>query len=81
VHNALQDPIIELHDKNGALIATNDDWATDRNAAKVTQAGLAPTDPRESAIYSLMAPAAYTAIVRGKENHTGVALVEAYNVK
>ena len=50
VPDALQDPILELHDANGATIASNDDWASDPNADKVAAAGLAPSDPRESAI-------------------------------
>jgi hypothetical protein len=81
VHNALQDPTLEIHDHNGAIIATNDNWLTDPNAAKVAASGLAPSDPRESAIYMTVMPTAYTAIVRGKNNTTGVALVEVYNVK
>jgi len=82
VPSPLQDPILELHDQNGATIATNDNWATDANAAQVTAAGLAPSDPRESALYrTLNVNQAYTAIVRGKNNTTGVALVEFYQVK
>jgi hypothetical protein len=41
---------------------------------------LAPTDDRESAILAFLAPGAYTAVVRGKGDTTGVALVEAYRV-
>lgn len=82
VPNALQDPTLEIHDQNGAVIASNDNWATDPNAAKVTAAGLAPSDPRESAIYvTLTATQQYTAVVRGKNNTTGIGLVEVYNVK
>lgn len=80
VPQPLQDPILELHNQNGATIATNDDWATDPNAAKVTAAGLAPKDTRESALYLTASPAGYTAIVRGKGSTTGVALVEVYHV-
>jgi hypothetical protein len=82
VPNALQDPVLEIHDQSGTTIATNDNWATDSNAAKVTTAGLAPSDPRESALYlSLTVNQGYTAIVRGKNNTTGIGLVEIYNVK
>jgi Concanavalin A-like lectin/glucanases superfamily len=81
VANALEDPTLELHDASGAVIATNDNWQDDPNAGQVQAAGLAPTDLRESAIYLTMAPAAYTAIVRGAGNTTGVALVEAYNLQ
>lgn len=81
VSDPLQDPMLELHDQNGGLIASNDDWAADPNADKVAAAGLAPDDPRESVIYRVMTPAGYTAIVRGKANTSGVALVEGYNVQ
>jgi hypothetical protein len=82
VPSPLQDPTLEIHDQNGATIATNDNWATDPNAAKVTAAGLAPSDARESAIYlTLTATQQYTAIVRGKNNTTGIGLVEVYHIK
>jgi hypothetical protein len=80
VPNALQDPVLELHDKNGAVIASNDNWETDKNAAKVVAAGLAPTDPRESALYSVIGLTEYTAVVRDRDNTTGNALVEVYNL-
>jgi archaellum component FlaF (FlaF/FlaG flagellin family) len=82
VPTALQDPTLEIHNQNGTTIAINDNWATDSNAAKVLASGLAPRDARESAIYLTLAPAqAYTAIVQGKNNSTGIGLVEVYNVK
>jgi hypothetical protein len=81
VPNALADPTLELHDQNGATFASNDDWQTDANASQVQAAGLAPNDTHESAIYFKQAPSDFTAIVRGKNNATGVGLVEVYNVK
>jgi hypothetical protein len=81
VSDALDDPVLELHDGNGALIETNDDWGSSPEAAAITASGLAPTDSRESAILFTPAPGGYTAIVSGKNpNPTGVALVEAYRV-
>lgn len=81
VPNALQDPVLELHDKNGAVVASNDNWETDKNAAKVFAAGLAPTDPRESALYSVIGLTEYTAVVRDRDNTSGNALVEVYNLQ
>ena len=49
-------------------------------AAEIESKQLAPNDPRESATLQTLAPGAYTAIVRGK-NDTGVGLVEVYNVQ
>ncbi|MFZ1217942.1 MAG: choice-of-anchor Q domain-containing protein, partial [Chthoniobacterales bacterium] len=79
VSNALGDPVLELHDGNGALIASNYDWR-DTQEAEIGATGLAPSDNLESAIVRDLAPGNYTAIVRGLNNTTGVALIEAYNL-
>jgi hypothetical protein len=76
VPNPLEDPVLELRDPNGGLITSNDNWQ--EHEAEVNAALLAPTDPRESAIVARLYPANYTAIVRGNNGATGVALVEAY---
>jgi hypothetical protein len=81
VQNALQDPTLELHDNNGNTIASNDDWLLDSNASSVLFAGLAPSDTRESALYRVLAPGTYTAILRGKNNTTGIGLVEIYDLQ
>jgi hypothetical protein len=80
VPNALQDPTLELHDGNGGLLASNDDWrATQQTAIEAT--GLAPSNIKESAILAPLSPGSYTAIVRGAGNTTGVALVEVYKLQ
>jgi hypothetical protein len=77
----LADPVLELHDHNGALLKTNDNWQNDSSAAEVQAAGLAPANANESALLSPLTPGMYTAIVRGGQgSSTGVALVEAYNL-
>jgi DNA-binding beta-propeller fold protein YncE len=78
VQNPLEDPLLELRDANGGLITSNDDWQ--EHEPEVNGTSLAPTDPRESAIVARLYPANYTAIVRGKNGATGVALVEAYHL-
>ena len=80
ISNALADPLLELHDTNGAIIRTNDSWLADPGATELLAAGLAPSNPNEAAILSPLAPGGYTAIVRGHDSNTGVALVEAYNL-
>ena len=79
--NALPDPTLEIHNGQGGIVATNDDWQTDSRAGEVPDLKLAPTDSRESAVLRTLTPGAYTAIVRGKDNTKGVALIEAYQVK
>jgi hypothetical protein len=79
VSGALQDPLLELHDGNGTLLLTNDNWKDASNAADI-QTTLPPPDDHESAIITTLAPSnlGYTAVVRGASNSTGLALVEVY---
>jgi hypothetical protein len=79
VPNALGDPVLELHDGNGGLIATNSNWRDDQEA-EIIGTGLQPSNDLESAIVRDLVPGNYTAIVRGSNNTTGVALVEAYEL-
>ena len=79
VSGALGDPTLELHDSNGALLASNDNWQSDQEA-EIAATGLQPNDDMESAILRTLAPGAYTAILRGVSDATGVGLVEAYNL-
>jgi hypothetical protein len=79
VSGALGDPTLSLYDSNGVLIAFNDNWRTDQES-EIIATGIPPTNDLESAIVRDLAPAAYTAIVRGANNATGVALVEVYGL-
>ena len=77
----MQDPTLEIRDRDGNLVASNDDWQSDQKT-EIVAAGLPPSDPRESAIVlTNFEPGPYTAIVRGKNNTTGVGLVEIYDVQ
>jgi hypothetical protein len=78
VPDPLQDPAIELRDANGALVTSNDNWKT--NEAQVAATGLAPTDERESAVVSDLAPGNYTAILHASNSAPGVGLVEIYQL-
>src|SRR5437588_9431015 len=80
ITQALQDPTLELRDANGALIAFDNDWK-DNTPTGIKATLLNPTDARESAIIASLAAGSYTAIVRGKNGTTGVALVEAYRLR
>jgi hypothetical protein len=79
VAHVLADPMLELHDASGTIVASNDNWR-DTQEAQIAASGLAPTDRNESAIYSTLPQGSYTAIVRGAHGTTGTALVEVYSV-
>jgi hypothetical protein len=88
VSNAMPNPTLEVHDSTGALIASNDDWQqtiirgiiTSDQVRDIRNSGYAPGDGRESAIIADLPAADYTAIVRGMDNMTGVALLEVYDL-
>ena len=77
--NTLADPTLELHDGNGAVIGFNDNWRSDHES-DIIATMLAPSNDAESAIVATLSPGLYTAIVRGKDDTMGVALVEAYQL-
>jgi hypothetical protein len=79
VTDALADPTLELHDSNGAVLSSNDNWRTDHEA-EIEATGLAPKDDLESTILMTLPPGGYTAIVTGSGGTTGVALVEIYRL-
>ena len=78
VPGKLADPTLELHDGNGALLQSNDNWRTGGQEAEIIATTIPPSDDLESAIVRILDPGNYTAIVRGVNNTTGVALVEVY---
>ena len=88
IPDALANPILELHNATGALIASNDNWQTtiiggiitSSQVSDIQNSGHAPTVASESAIIANLQPGNYTAIVRGVSNTTGVALVEVYDL-
>jgi hypothetical protein len=81
VPNALADPVLELRDRNGALLVSNNDWQDNApQAAEIIAAGLAPNNALESGIAATLAPGLYTALLAGLNNGTGVGLVEVYDL-
>jgi hypothetical protein len=77
----LADPILELHDTNGATLVANDDWQDDAvSAVQLSAAGFALPDPKESGIFIALPPGQFTAILAGKNGGIGIGLVELYNV-
>jgi hypothetical protein len=88
IANALANPRLELHNRTGALIGSNDDWQTTilggvittNQVSEIQNSGHPPTAASESAIIANLQPGNYTAIVRGVNNTTGVGLVEVYDL-
>jgi hypothetical protein len=80
VPGALSDPVLQLRDANGALLIDNDDWK-DSQQTEIETTTLAPPNDLEAAVLTTLPAGNYTAIVRGIESTTGVALLEVYNVK
>ena len=81
VPNVLADPVLELHGPDGFATVTNDNWRDDPvQEALILASGIQPADNLESAIDATLNPGNYTAVVSGKDNTSGVALVEVYDL-
>ncbi len=76
---AMADPTLELRDASGTLLGSNDNWRSTQQSA-IIQTGVAPTNDAESAIVTSFPPGSYTAIVRGANGTTGIAVVEVYQL-
>lgn len=74
----MADPTLELHDGNGALLEANDNWVDSPNKQAIIDSTIPPGNDLESAIVRTLSPANYTAVVRGVNDTTGIAVVEVY---
>jgi cyclophilin family peptidyl-prolyl cis-trans isomerase len=79
ITNFLTDPILEVHDAQGGVYI-NDDWGQSADKTAIQNSGLAPTNPKESAVLRILPPGPYTAILRGTNGTTGVGSVEVYQL-
>ncbi len=79
VKGALADPQLTLF-SGETVIADNDNWK-DNDEAAINATGLAPTEDKEAAIMLTLEPGNYTAIVRGVNNQTGIALVNILDLE
>ena len=80
VPGALSDPTLELHDGNGGLIDSNDDWINSPQKTQIQNSGFAPSNSKESAVLQTLPAGAYTAVVHGTNGGTGVGSVEVYQL-
>lgn len=78
VAGVVNDPIVSLNGSGGG-IASNDNWR-DSQQADIEASGVQPSDQRESAIIATLQPGSYTAVVEGKDQTSGVGLVEVYDL-
>jgi hypothetical protein len=84
VPNALADPSIQVFNSNGMVVAQNDNWGTDPNAAAAAArvgAFALPGNSLDAALVVNLAPGAYTVTVAGNNGATGAALAEVYQVQ
>lgn len=80
IADALQDPTVELRNNNGELLLADDNWQDDPSqATELIAAGLAPTNVLEAGIATALTPGAYTALLSGLDNGTGIGLIEVYD--
>src|SRR5256886_5899689 len=77
--SVLNDPVLELHGSSGALITSNDNWKDSPQRSQIEGTVFQPTDDRESVILATLPPAAYTVILKGVGQTTGIGLVEVYD--
>jgi hypothetical protein len=77
ISNALADTTLQLRDENGAIVRENDNWKSDQKA-ELENSGLQPADDLEAALIQTLAPGQYTAQVRGKNDTSGIGVVQVY---
>lgn len=80
IAGALADPVLELRDGSGNLLAVNDDWANSSQVAEIVASTIPPVNALESAIVATLGSGNYTAIVRGVDDTSGVGLVEVFDL-
>ena len=76
----LADPLVELRDQDGQLVASNDNWQSGPQADDIRATGIPPSNPLESALITTLGAGNYTAVVRGSNGGSGVGLIEIYDL-
>ena len=79
IQNPLLDPTLDLFDAQGTSLATDDNWK-EAEQGTIAATGLAPSSELEAALLVDLNPGSYTAVVRGADYTTGVALIEVYHL-
>jgi len=79
ITNPLADPVLELRDASGTLLASNNNWRDTQEAA-ITATTLNPTNDLESAILTSLHGGAFTAILGSATGTPGTGVIEVYNL-
>lgn len=79
VNPVLANPKLQLFQNNN-LLKENDDWQQNSNRSDIDKTTIAPKDGKEAALLVRLEPGAYTTVVTGADNGTGIALVEVYEI-
>ncbi len=77
INNALADTTLELRNQDGSFVQKNDDWKSDQQQ-ELESSGLQPGNDLEAAMIYTLQPGTYTAQVRGKNDTSGIGVVEVY---
>lgn len=80
VPNTLQNPTTRLLDARGRTLDLNDDWMDNPDKDAIIEIGLAPGDPRESAMIDTLGRGIYTMVEQGNHRGEGVAVPEIYDL-
>jgi len=80
MQGALADPMLELYNQDGALLAENDNWPDSPQYAEILATTMQPPDRKESAVVATLPPGNFTAIMRGANLTQGIGLVEVYDL-
>lgn len=76
----LDDPTLELYNSSNQLTGFNDNWRESQET-EIINSGVPPQNDRESALVATLAPGSHTVVVRGKNNTSGIGVVEAYDLE
>src|SRR5262245_20018626 len=79
VSPVLENPVLQLFDGSTQL-QSNDDWQSASNVPDLSATGIPPQNSKESSILIRLEPGAYTAVVTGENNTTGIAMIEVYEI-
>jgi hypothetical protein len=79
VSPVLENPVLKLMSGDTEL-KSNDDWQSNSNSDDIVATTIPPVNANESSILVRLEPGAYSAVVTGANDSTGIALIEVYEI-